>query len=678
VPEIGEVVLSNPSATINIDLDSFVITDFGDELTDPAATVPLEPIPRPDVPPITPTYLSQLSFEGLADNTTTLPAPFYLSTPSASTTLRVQATSAIGGTRGLRVDDQNTATAVNLFAGVTFAARAVVGGKTRFRIVARPSSGAVALSAVHDAAGNVLGYGWIDSNGDVSFSGVNVNATETTPIQVADNVPNGTLLTLEVVVTGAGTSSGVMSAWASIGGTGAASERNLYGQATGIDWTGRLAAEYRSGLFRGSVVGATATVELDDIAVTTGGEVAFSEYVGDGRAINQAYAHYPVGGPRRDDLWLKDLRISVIPGATYTGAIKHRHSGVPEPCYPCFFTAYDLAGKPYPLGSLYGPNGAVGTQGWDDRLAVFTIPSADAGQTDCFEVRMTSPGITSGEFIAQELRWARGVYTTATMPREIIYGNQATIQVVLDTDAPNKPPEKWAFQNKWLDIGSVFELPAGTSASVLYGSGESQAFPDVHYPDAPEGWTQDKSLVKQGRWAHFLITLHSSPQGKSTPTLPVGSPYVEYGTFVEGWQVPTLLRDDWSEFPGGVYLDRVVFNRPKSDYEVRTPKGQTLRHRKYRPVGRINDCNVRAATNEAVEELVRYGMERDLIIESAHRRLRIRLGDPLAFEETEIAVNPVEEVWYAIAQAPLSGEKTQVVEDIPMTGLSQPDRVPIA
>lgn len=666
VLQLGVAYAAWPSTTWYFDFDSVTLTDAGDTLVDSVVSPPMDPIPLPDRPYRDPEVLETVNF-----NSGTLPFGWTSNrTPAdASTTLSVIPAAAIEGSHGLRVADGSTTnTNTQVYAEeILSTPRTQMGFRTRMRVVARPVTGGFALSSLNDAAGNTMAWLTLDAFGDVYLVGHNASGTTTAPVKVATGATNGTILTLEMVASGANTATGQVVAWVQVGGTGAITSRQLMTQPVTVDWTGREIGRIRLGLMNQSVPATTATVDFDSVVRTTEGEVVFREKTASGQIINQAYAYYVDGTPLRDDLWAKDWRRAVMPGETYTVGLWTRIADVRETAFPYTFTCYDTSGNPHEFedgGCLFGEAGFIGTtSGWVYLEKSLVIPE------NCYEIRMSSPDISSGEFVAQEFVFSPG---TQAIP-EVTYPVEGEIWVTLDTDMLENAPEPISgasfHVNRWLDLAAVCEVPDGCEVDVDYGSSATLVEPAV--------WHNDSDDVPEARYAHFRIVMQSDPTHTLTPVMRTGFPYVEYATFLDGHRhIPKLLRSDGTEFPGGAYVIGVSFPRRKADYDIRAPLGRTRAHRRTEPVLKLSSFSIRVLSEEAMAEIEETALEHDFMVEAHGRRfIGNFISDIEAFEYVEDAPGYVlsprqgdtANKFYAVMEAEVEG--LDVYEVAPMTTL---------
>lgn len=667
---VGPYALTDNGLLCDFYYDDIVITATGNfatggaALSGPAEGYPYEQSDRPTLPA---DVIEDVSFA-----TGALPAGGAWTTvrnPTDSSTAVVVETGAkIDGTYGVRCTDTNTTTLASAYLKRTLLSSEVgssAGGgfRVRERIVIRPGTGQIDLMSLTSSGGQTLGRFRLDNIGDLYAQTLNASAVLHAQTRVARNITNNTILTLEIVLSGVGTAAGTASYWLSVGGTGDISERSLFAQHALVPWSGLNITALNAGIVAESVAGATSTVHVDTIRISTSGEGARWEVDEEGNSLYQMYFYYPSGTPVRDDLGPKDLELAVQPNETFTFAVAGRHADVPldAPSYPFSFYAFDTAGTEYPLGSVYGDGGATGTSGWTDLSLVMTIPD------DCYILTMRSEGISSGEYVYQVPAFCRGTEVS----REVIYPESGQVWAILDT----LTPQSFAFapeggnpqENRWLDIAAIVDAPEGTSSSIQYNSADPHPEADILGTEQPTSWLTNPLSVTPRRYAHFLISLNASSDLRRTPTLRMDTPYVDYYARIRGEQVSVLLRDDLSEFDGGVHLfaDMPFFSQ-LSAFDVRQPRGQVIRNPRYDPVGDLGGFTMRAYTRQAIRDIEENCLSLDFAIETRDYRLIVRFRDQVEFGGFT-NTRKVQGVWCTQADASVDG--VEVVEAIPVNAL---------
>lgn len=640
----------DPSDLTQIDIDSVYVTESGFV---PTSSLPpaLTALPLPDRPTLDPVVEETVNFEGNA-----VPAPWFVNqVPASATTIAVQTAAAISGTYGLKVQDSSTAVSVaELYIGRTYSGSPTSKGvRARYRVVARPTvSGAVVKLLWFGHTSTALGWFEIDSVGDLYARTGKADGTFLARTRVAQGVTNGSILTLEMVAQNAGTSSGAMTYWVSVGGTGAVSERQLMWLDSGVDWSDIYPTNVRVGAFNESAITSTSNFDIDDIVVTTRGERVFEEFSDDQREINQLHVYYPPGQPLSNDLYLRDWRKAVTPGATYVAGIQHMHENVlGYTAQPYFFSAYDVDGQEHPLGGLLN-NGAGGTgsQVWADHQREFTIPE------NCFEVRMTSKNIGSGEFACQSFMWG----PLGRAQREVIYPASGSIYMVFNTDVPDK--EDWLYiENEWLSAALLSTIPAGTTITQEWQASERVGLPTV--------WSSSPQNLIPAKYLHIQLTLEADSTLTETPTILPASPYIDLYSKLHGQQVASLLRDDLSEFSGGVYAltESVMFPRFLAEYDTRFARGRVKHHPRTDRIGALEGFDIRAFSEEAVTE-IEENWTKDFVLEFRDRRAVIRLTAPPTFSSTEPVRRLGDGTFVGVFETNV--DTVEVVSTAPMIGLA--------
>lgn len=682
--QIGPSYITNPAATFSIDFDSITVTEAGDSLVAPGSTPGGEALPKPDAPFGDVVAVgTEINF-----NDGTFPSGWtQLRTPAdGTTTLAVQTASSIDATQpvgqryGIRFADTGTATTaqVAMQRSVTTDVTDTgdIAARCRFRIVTRPTSGNVRVLGIRDASNNTLAYAYLDSTGAL-YARANSTGTGSTPpdVVLARGLVNDNIVTLELILSDTGTIAGTLNAWCSVGGTGTKTERRLMGQPQGVDWSGGMADKVLIGIVTESIASVTSSFDFDNILLTETGEMNYRLYTDANEPINQAYCFYPKDQPVRNDLWAKDARIAVKPGRTYTAGIWARHSDVPTASFPFTFHAYDLTGTAHPLGSLYDSvGGAIGTVGWTYYTKTFVIPkkgelapNGEIYETDCHEVRLSSPGVSSGEYVCQEFAFSPGF----TAQSENIYPLEGVVWITLDSEIPYPAPAPMQInsmiENLWLDVASIIDIPEGTTVAYEYGSSDALAEPSIWYT------AEEDMLDHPGRYAHLRLTFSPDTTRRLTPILRSGSPWLETATVVGGSEhIAKLLRGDGTEFPGGAYVYNVFFPAEEAEYDIRRPRGRTRRHRRTEAIERLPSFTIRLHSERAYQEFKKTYLEDEFMLEVHDRRMRFIFVETLDFSlvggEVGVLAPPVERgTYYAAMEAEVS--EIEIIETLPMTSI---------
>lgn len=632
--QAGVSRFANNSTLCGFGFDNFVITDAGDVSGASGSSV-IGNLPTPDRPLKDPGAVFASDLES---------AP---ASPLSLTAGASHGAFGIPSGNGVRVTkSSSTDQYIEYLEAAALPGR---GYRARLRVVTRPTTGNVGIARVMSDAGMVMGRIYIDSAGDLYAQTYKVGGTQNTLKKISSAVANGTVLTLDMVPDGGGTVSGSFDFWLAVGDTGLISERSLAHQDSAIDWTGHLVRRARWGGMQESVSGANVTLDVDNILVTNEGETVYQEFDADGNEVYGLHVFYPQGQPARDDLWVQDLFLPCLPGEIYKLAVEHRIANMADVGHPFHVTAYDTKGNEYALGGVYGSSGVTGTVDWADKVQPYSIP------LDCYKVKIHSLNIGAGEYACQRIFWGR---TDEDLPtREITFPASNTFRIVLDSETAEQYL-LWSFypENVWLSLKSIANMPEGTSVQTVYQSSDIDT--------QPASWFANPAAVPQRRYAHFKVTMNASDDFKRSPELPSGSPNLEYWTRAGALHLATLLREDMSEFPGGVYAYGVDFPAATSDYDIREPQGKTRRHRRYAPVGKFEELTLYATSEEAQREL-RENWTKLHVLETDDRRAVIKFKEPIIWSNDYETKRKIRGKWYMYAEAQIGQTEIATIDWIP-------------
>lgn len=601
-----------------------------------------------------------------------------------SGTAVVQGISAIQGTQGWNISKATTGARV-VYMKKSFGTGTQRAVRWLVRVNQKSSKGWTFLGTIRNTdslTGDLLAAVKFTSGGDVILRYLrNVGQQDSFgEVQAAGNVQDGEVLDLELQVDQASTSSG--RARLGVGRNGA--NRTYTNWVAGLPYTNRAANWVHAGVPVNEDNSTKWNFDIDSVSVTNTGFSGTNPppgggqppYIGTppdpdrppktggwddvdvlGNPIYQIYYYLPPDSPPRDDIGPRDMRLAVQPGADYTISLQARYSSVEGPAYPFFFTAFDIDGGEHPLGSVFGTNGATGTSAFATRSLSFTVPN------DCYVIEMDSRQLAGGIWVFQSLAISKHP-TTAT--REVTYPATGTINGVLRTSVP----EAWDLlniENKWLNLYTIVDTPPGTSASVAYESADSPNLPPV-YP-----YTDPATVPPNMEFLHFSIQLNASSNLRIAPTLRTSTPYVDYYSAYGGQQAPTLLRDDLSEFAGGVYLYNVGFDRSLSQWDIRfTGEGKVRRHRRHEPIGSLPGFQIRAFTRETMREIEENCLSKDFVLEAYDQRILIRFIEQIEFGLEDYPYR-IDARWYVKATADVSSVEVEDVQQInSLSGVSVP------
>lgn len=490
------------------------------------------------------------------------------------------ATSQIANVAGVRVWQVNDVTQAG-------SARASI-----FRDFTAIDGSSLALRHVFEAAslpggvGNYLTYGRVsgfDGSGSKRLGEVSVYSDTGGLRLTAQNANNdlthqfsgfrvspGDVLDYEIIATGVGTVEGALTLLAATNG----GERSVVAQIAGLDWRGLVARRVRAGgvaesnpitrwtlrtrrivvTETGDAIGEAAqppageTVAPDRPPDGLGGYYAEDE---DGETINQAYLFVP--------LYFEDhrfdvdnvVRYGVIPGETYTFGVRARHT-VPagmEGTLPWFLTVHSPAGESRDIGAPCGE--CAGIAPWSDEAITFTVPE---GFT---EVRAHFRNVGPGLYLSQDIALSLG----AVVKRGYGVAGSGWFRAVLKGKTPYISPADPRFDAYWKQIGSAHEVPEGTSVSASY---EHSADLLAWTPFSPDEGLPDD--------VHGAVRLDLAGDGRETPYVPAGSPYLSWFR-----PVATLCRETGESFTSGSVVGKdltIPVSRP--DYTSDTVGGHNL------------------------------------------------------------------------------------------------------
>jgi hypothetical protein len=231
--------------------------------------------------------------------------------------------------------------------------------------------------------------------------------------------------------------------------------------------------------------------------------------------------------------------------------------------------------------------------------------------------------------------------------------------------------------NRWLGAGCVLEQPEGTSYEIEWGSSD-------YNPDGlgaltiePEVWHPTSETVPERRFLHIRVTMYSDETNRLTPVMRSGYPYLDYGSFWNGFEhMPKLLRADGTEFPGGAFLTDLMFPEPWAEYDSRAPQGRMIHHKRQDPIDIYDGFGVRVTSEAAMREIRETCMEEDFMIEGYGRRSRIHfhIEEQLKFKfvDTKPTIfhptsGPHAGEFYALMEA--TGASADVYEHAPLPDL---------
>lgn len=436
-------------------------------------------------------------------------------------------------------------------------------------------------------------------------------------------------LSVDMAVHGLGTDDATIYTWGSTG----TNPKSLLARWEGVDLTGYSASTVDLGVTSESAASMTWDVFIDTVRITDRGETWFREHNSDGKRINQLTGFFLPSQPVRQDLLVRSLRIPVLPGFAYRFGVVARFENLPtNPApKPLYAEAIKLDGTVVAIGDLVtngAPNetGVSGTMGW----AEYT-PNAITVPADCYEIRIRSRDISSGSFYLQELVFSKGT----AVKRTSLYATVGSFRTRFHRDAAHRP-HGLPLERERVFLGTRVEAPAGATSTVTYRSG---SYVDPLNPLAGVSWgsgfladpTQVPDLP--------IVEIDGSftTDGTDTVVVSSGSPSMEYLVRFAGNPVPTLLRPDRSELPGGVILDGYEewSRRPRVNVSPQY-SGRVRRQRVAAPVGYQQPCQVFCFSPQAkryIEE--EWGPPNELQIEALGWLLSVKLTEQPNLESNQ-------------------------------------------
>lgn len=423
-----------------------------------------------------------------------------------------------------------------------------------------------------------------------------------------------TSTTMNVGLYASGTSRGVIQAWGSLG----ADPKTLRALFEGMDLPATGTA----------VIGPTSessssvswSMRVNEAKVWDVGDTYYRYHTYLGEVANQLHGFFLPNQPTRDDLFLRDGRFAVLPGAQYTAGVFTRFDGfsavTPK---PLFLYAITREGDEVPLGDVIGglPDVAfpqpLTSSAWDEFSFTFTVPE------DCCEVRLESRKMGPGEIVCQELAISPG----ASVKRTPLYALDGTYVPTLDLRTPTMlNPSWWSRVRKFLRTD--VETPSGSNADVSYHAADEEegayGSPISNPDDVPQ-----KNFIR--------VVISASGNGLKTPVVRGGFPFAEYVLVVGSKPLATFLKEDRTEFAGGAIFAKLEeFAYPPEVIFRRLPGPRYTRTATYPPIGNAPGFELQVFTPEArrfIED--RCGMV-NFCIEAWGQIWTIKLSGPVRFE----------------------------------------------
>ena len=346
----------------------------------------------------------------------------------------------------------------------------------------------------------------------------------------------------------------------------------------------------------------------------TGADGGFREIDADGVPKNLLYVHVPPGfsgtevGAVFDDFALK-------PGKPETLAAYRRFEGLEAQAAPTLsLSLLNGAGGIEEHAAL--PPALSGSAGWDEATAPEFSPPPGFYRAR-LAVKRSEPGLL---LVAEPLVSDGGLATRVARDarRTKLVAEGGTFAALLSGRIPTPRATRSAgFDETWIRLTLVAEIPDGAGASALYLAGDD--------PDAllPQGGTPDPAaVIPDARHAAILGTLSATDDRREGPRVPPGGASLVYRTAVS-----TLLKADRSPLPGGSVVTKI--DRAYQGRNYRTnPEGEEAKPAGItNPVGRLDGFHVSFFDPDAVAWFKENMLEGEITVEhvAANAIYRARL-----------------------------------------------------
>lgn len=373
------------------------------------------------------------------------------------------------------------------------------------------------------------------------------------------SLSSSTIYNVEATVEGAGTDNATIHFW---GSTGSAAKDHLW-RIENVSLVDYPAGMVDAGVSAEAAASETWEIHVDDIKVTDKGESYFEEYNDSGEKVGQ-FHHYGIPTqPLRDDIGIQEWREPCIPGLQYAISAQLRTDNVPidAPAKPVFITAHFEDGSHKDIGDVTGLSGISGTHDWYEPPPTLIIP-----EPGCFELGYQSRNLSSGEIVVQ-----RVVMSPGTVPKRTrVYATSgeyvATLPVATPYQAQNT---EWGHLRR--SMGIVGDVSDGGSLAAVYRSAQSIARLPI------ETYQSDPLTVPDRPVVGVKITFACDGTIDTLPVLKSGSPYAKYDLFLGGLPLPTLLRENGTEFDGGAIFAEIMMWTDPPEVAMDVASGLHLR-----------------------------------------------------------------------------------------------------
>ncbi|QIN79590.1 hypothetical protein GBA65_14875 [Rubrobacter marinus] len=494
-----------------------------------------------------------------------------------------------------------------------------------------PAFGRVRIASVRSGGGGAIADVLLSSNGGLYLQTFNALGEVLVDAQAAWGIVAGTLIDVEIGVSGGGTKQGT--ATCSVGLNGA--QRTVPANLGRMDLTNRFPRLTRIGLLGESDLRARCALLFDQIVITKRGDVLDREkpappanyappppdrpvlagvprrFEPDGKPTNQAAFFLPTGSapPHRPAVIdLLEEPIAVKPGQGYTLGMFWRWvvfaSGGTAPGVQAWLEGDGvepmLAAE---LGSM------TGTRGWhpsgraapdEDDYATYTVPEAEfdeAGNPEPSYSRVRYKAVlTDGFYLFQDPLHAQGVYEDFA-ERDANRGYGRAIEAEISSILPTHPAARGRGREAdiyWSEFG--VRLASDVDAVLDPNDGVEVFFSTSRDGVSFGPETQDRELVEPAAFLKIRVVL--TGDGRSGPSVPSG------GIHLRTWSpVAVLLRRDGSHFPGVATLDRVLWTDDSPDSEFDTVGGRVAVFELTDEVERMGGVGIRVRTERAMKEI---------------------------------------------------------------------------
>lgn len=433
--------------------------------------------------------------------------------------------------------------------------------------------------------------------------------------RVLANIATTTVFNIETAVSGAGTEKGIVTFWGSFGSD---TKSHLWREEN-LDLTQFTLGQLAYGVTSESSDALTWNVYTDEVEPTNRGLSYYRDHNSKNELIGQAY-YYGLLSPdqARQDIYIQEHSQPVLPGQEITLIYYLRYENAPTslPAKPLYITCHHADGRVTEIGHATNTAGVTGGEDWlEYTFDTFTIPD------NCIEFRITSRDMSQGVFVIQEI-----VYSVGTVgKRTRYYALDGTLRVTYDSSTPSPIPDM-PLGGTRTGLEALYSAPAGTSVAAQYRSSSG----------SPSGtWYTDPEDAPDLPIVEVELTLVSS--GLATPRIPPGQPLLEYRKHVGARSHPVLLKNDRSEFEGGILIKDHEKWYPNARTDVRVlPSGRVRRQKINEPVGFLPKVVLLGVRPEAITYIQRNWGSEIFVMEIYEEALFIKFLAQPKFEDQSL------------------------------------------